>query len=188
MRSCASHLFPAAPAPIAIDAALQGVAENGEAKEAASVQANGASNGDAEGVTTTTGPANGESADKPNGSQAPTADMEATESKPVDPAADPAVPSAEAAATNGDEAEPTPPEIPDEVIIAEASHSPLDGAIAASIAMCGTENKVKAAAGTILLIGGGSALKGLNAFLTERSVCSSKSGFAPGLTEAGYHL
>jgi actin-related protein 8 len=55
-------------------------------------------------------------------------------------------------------------------VFLEASKSPLDAAIAASIAMAGTDNKVKTAASAILLIGGGSAMKGMNAFLTERSV------------------
>lgn len=169
MRSCASHLFPAAPAPAAVDAALQNVAEDGDVQEAGAVPANGSSNGDVDVAMAATATLNGESADKPNDAGA-AALAEGTESKPIDAAADPAVPNPEAVVTNGDDGEATPPEIPDEVIISEASHSPLDGAIAASIAMCGTENKVKAAAGTILLIGGGSALKGLNAFLTERSV------------------
>jgi actin-related protein 8 len=53
-------------------------------------------------------------------------------------------------------------------IIQEAAKSPLDAVIAASISMCGTENKVKAAASSILLIGGSGALKGLGAFIAER--------------------
>lgn len=53
-------------------------------------------------------------------------------------------------------------------IIEEASKSPLDGAIAAAIAMAGTENKIKTATMSILLIGGTSALKGLGAFVSER--------------------
>jgi actin-related protein 8 len=53
-------------------------------------------------------------------------------------------------------------------IVEEASKSPLDGAIAAAIAMAGTENKVKAASMSILLIGGTSALKGIGAFVSER--------------------
>jgi actin-related protein 8 len=55
-------------------------------------------------------------------------------------------------------------------VVEEASKSPLDGAIAAAIAMAGTENKIKAAGMSILLIGGTSALKGLGAFVSERSV------------------
>lgn len=55
-------------------------------------------------------------------------------------------------------------------IVEEASKAPLDGAIAAAIAMAGTENKVKAASMSILLIGGTSALKGLGAFVSERYV------------------
>jgi actin-related protein 8 len=53
-------------------------------------------------------------------------------------------------------------------IVQEASKSPLDGAIAAAIASAGTENKVKTASTSILLIGGTSALKGLGAFISER--------------------
>ena len=53
-------------------------------------------------------------------------------------------------------------------IVLEASKSPLDGAIAAAIASAGTENKVKTASTSILLIGGTSALKGLGAFISER--------------------
>ena len=53
-------------------------------------------------------------------------------------------------------------------IVYEASKSPLDGAIAASISMCVTESKSKAVASSILLIGGSSALKGLGALLAER--------------------
>ena len=53
-------------------------------------------------------------------------------------------------------------------IVYEASKVPLDAAIAASISMCVTENKIKAAASSILLIGGSAALKGLGAFLAER--------------------
>lgn len=60
-------------------------------------------------------------------------------------------------------------------VVEEASKSPLDGAIAAAIAMAGTENKIKAAGMSILLIGGTSALKGLGAFVSERSVSRSFS-------------
>ena len=52
----------------------------------------------------------------------------------------------------------------------EAGKSPLDGAIAASIAQSANELKVKSAASCILLIGGSSALKGLGAFIAERCV------------------
>jgi len=63
-------------------------------------------------------------------------------------------------------------------IAEEASRIPLDAAIAASIATLGSENKAKAAASAILLIGGSTALKGLNAFLAERWV---SSGFTAGV-------
>lgn len=50
----------------------------------------------------------------------------------------------------------------------EASKTPLDGAIAASISQSASENKVKTAANSILLVGGGSALKGLAPFVADR--------------------
>lgn len=50
----------------------------------------------------------------------------------------------------------------------EASKTPLDGAVAASISQSASENKVKTAASSILLVGGGSALKGLGPFIEER--------------------
>jgi actin-related protein 8 len=53
--------------------------------------------------------------------------------------------------------------------VAETSATfPLDAAIAASISVVGNENKAKTASSAILVIGGSSALKGLNAFLAER--------------------
>lgn len=55
-------------------------------------------------------------------------------------------------------------------VVEEASKSPLDGAIAAAISMAGSDNKIKAASMSILLIGGTSALKGLGAFVSERYV------------------
>lgn len=50
----------------------------------------------------------------------------------------------------------------------EASKTPLDAAVAASISQSASENKVKTAAGSILLVGGGSGLKGLGPFIAER--------------------
>lgn len=50
----------------------------------------------------------------------------------------------------------------------EASKTPLDGAIASAISMASSENKVKTAASSILLVGGGSALKGLAPFIADR--------------------
>ncbi len=109
--------------------------------------------------------------------QAGLAPSEAASSQPErerTPAPKPAelVPPADVKPVNPSE-EPTPapepaPIQPPEEIVNQASHTPLDGAIAASISMCGTENKVKAAASSILLIGGSSALKGLGAFLADR--------------------
>jgi actin-related protein len=59
-------------------------------------------------------------------------------------------------------------QLSDEELLTRSAQVPLDAAITASISCCITENKVKAAATSILLIGGGSALSGLGAFLTER--------------------
>ncbi|KAK8869874.1 hypothetical protein IAR55_000442 [Kwoniella newhampshirensis] len=53
-------------------------------------------------------------------------------------------------------------------VVTEAAQSPLDAAIAASISLVGTENKVKSSANSILLIGGSSAMKGLGAFIADR--------------------
>lgn len=55
-------------------------------------------------------------------------------------------------------------------VFKQSSQSALDGAIAASISLAGTENKIKAAAGNILLIGGASRLKGLAGILQDRCV------------------
>ncbi|ODN84742.1 hypothetical protein L202_00622 [Cryptococcus amylolentus CBS 6039] len=59
-----------------------------------------------------------------------------------------------------------------------SAHSPLDAAIAASIGMAGTENKMKSLSQSILLIGGSSNLKGLSAFIAERlpSLLRQKGG------------
>lgn len=77
---------------------------------------------------------------------------------------------AEHASTNGaDVIEPVDEEDePTFDVPEEAAKSPLDAAIAASISFCGTENKVKTASSSILLIGGSSALKGLGPFIAER--------------------
>ena len=58
--------------------------------------------------------------------------------------------------------------VPDHAIFAESAKSPLDGAIAASISAVGNESKVRSAASNILLIGGGSAMKGIRPFIAER--------------------
>lgn len=50
----------------------------------------------------------------------------------------------------------------------EASKTPLDGAISAAIAQSSTEGRVRSAANNLLLIGGGSSLKGLAPFVQER--------------------
>ena len=58
----------------------------------------------------------------------------------------------------------------DQDVAEKSSTFPLDAAIAASISAVGNENKTKTASAAILVIGGSSALKGLNAFLAERYV------------------
>ncbi|WVQ71591.1 hypothetical protein IAR50_001131 [Cryptococcus sp. DSM 104548] len=59
-----------------------------------------------------------------------------------------------------------------------SAQSPLDAAIAASIGMAGTENKMKSLSHSILLIGGSSNLRGLSAFIAERlpSLLRQKGG------------
>ena len=63
---------------------------------------------------------------------------------------------------------PEPIELSDEEIFDESSRVPLDAAIAASIAACKLEPKVRSVSSTILLIGGSSALKGIGGFIAER--------------------
>lgn len=55
-----------------------------------------------------------------------------------------------------------------EKVFHESGRYPLDAALAASIGLAGSENKVKIAAASILLVGGGSLLKGLGPFISER--------------------
>lgn len=72
------------------------------------------------------------------------------------------------AATPAPEAEGVVDDTPSFDIAYEASKTPLDGAIASAISMASSENKVKTAASSILLVGGGSALKGLAPFIADR--------------------
>lgn len=62
----------------------------------------------------------------------------------------------------------------------EASKTPLDGAISAAIAQSSTEGRVRTAANSVLLIGGGSSLKGLAPFVQER--------LSPLLRQKGYSV
>lgn len=71
------------------------------------------------------------------------------------------------AATPAPDAEPAD-DTPSFDVAFEASKTPLDGAIASAISMASSENKVKTAASSILLVGGGSALKGLAPFIADR--------------------
>jgi actin-related protein 8 len=73
-----------------------------------------------------------------------------------------------AAATPGPDGEAADEVVPKYDITYEASKTPLDGAIAASISLSASENKVKTAANSILLVGGGSALNGLAPFISDR--------------------
>jgi len=75
-----------------------------------------------------------------------------------------------AAATPGPDGEGGEDAVHKYDIAYEASKTPLDGAIAASISLSASENKVKTAANSILLVGGGSALKGLGPFISDRYV------------------
>ncbi|WVQ70170.1 uncharacterized protein L199_008395 [Kwoniella botswanensis] len=158
MKACTTHLLPPPPAA-----------------EIAPIDNSETNNGDGE--------------DKPNASQTGHATPEVKTTKESTPAPVPApshsqtstsstpVPERTApsvtpvpATTNDQPAPPKPavPELSAQQIITEASKSPLDAAIAASISMAGTENKAKTAANSILLIGGGSALKGLGGFIADR--------------------
>lgn len=150
MRSCVTHLLPT-PEVNTSDTAMQidGASANGDASipkptivEPAGSQAS--ANSDKRPADTPAGSTNG---------------------TPAPPDIAPAVPLLPPAPAQAD----IPVSAYDGIdVIGEAARSPLDAAIAASIAMAGTENKVKAAAGSILLIGGGSALKGLYPFIAER--------------------
>jgi actin-related protein len=62
-------------------------------------------------------------------------------------------------------------QLTDMELLKQSSHVPLDAAISASITCLATENKARNVASSILLVGGGSSLNGLGAFLTERYVC-----------------
>lgn len=161
MRSCVTHLLPAAPVPE--------VATN-EIIEVDSTDPNPSSV-----------EPNSNSVEQPNpirpnlnGSQASATDQRPSDTPagstsgtpaPPDQIFTPAIISAPAVPTQAD----IPASAYDGIdIVGEAAHSPLDAAIAASISMAGNENKVKAAAASILLIGGGSALKGLYPFIEDR--------------------
>ncbi|WWC69531.1 uncharacterized protein I206_103473 [Kwoniella pini CBS 10737] len=127
---------------------------------------------------------NGQTATSTNGDEIRMNNGEATDSKPGIKEVTPA-PSAQGGSqttpvpdgatpvpTNQNETPvPTKPAIVDlsnSQILSEACKSPLDAAVAASISMAGTENKAKTAANSILLIGGGSSLKGLGGFIADR--------------------
>lgn len=142
MRACTTHLDPAPPLP-----ATEGTP--GPATD------NGGSVAPETGINT------------PSGSVPPEAKPE--DSKAIDVSSRAATPSVQGAnAPSNSQSLAVGPPADDADVIEESSRVPLDAAIAASISAVGTENKVKSASGAILLIGGSSALKGLNAFLAER--------------------
>lgn len=65
-------------------------------------------------------------------------------------------------------------------IFTASSQSPLDAAIAASLSLCGTENKIRTLSHSILLIGGSSSIKGLPAFISDRLPSLLKQRGVPG--------
>jgi actin-related protein 8 len=142
MRACTAHLNPAPPLPVA-ESTPGPVTENGGS------------------VAPETG------INTPNGSVPP--EVKPEESNATDAPSRAATPSVQGInAPGGSQNVAVGPPVDDADVIEESSRVPLDAAIAASISVVGTENKAKSASGAILLIGGSSALKGLNAFLAER--------------------
>jgi actin-related protein 8 len=158
MRACTAHLLPAASVPAPVVQPLEPTATEDE---------KGQNGRPAEPTAIAEGPAS-----QPESEQTPVPSQVEpalpADTKPLMPteAATPAFATAPLPIVPNESASPSPTYD----IVYEASKVPLDGAIAASISMCGNENKVKAAASSILLIGGSSALKGLGAFLAERQV------------------
>lgn len=142
MKACTTHLNPAPPPPPA-ESTPAPATENGGSVV----------------------PENG--LETPNGSVPP--EIKPEDTKPTETPSRAATPSVQGASSaNGLQSITAGPPVDDADIIEESSRVPLDAAIAASISAVGTENKIKSASGAILLIGGSSALKGLNAFLAER--------------------
>ncbi|WVR05120.1 hypothetical protein IAU60_002132 [Kwoniella sp. DSM 27419] len=147
MRACTTHLLPPAPAPIVLEPSeTHGVDPSEEAK-----------------------PVNGDDTSMPESvgvdATIPVASAQISAASTPAPEGGTVVPPAEATPVS---AVAPVVELAAERIIDEAAQSPLDAAIAASIALVGSENKVKAASNSILLIGGGSALKGLGSFIADR--------------------
>ncbi|WWC61199.1 uncharacterized protein I303_103779 [Kwoniella dejecticola CBS 10117] len=129
--------------------------------------------------------ANGNVATSTNGDEAKPANGDTAEVKPAMQEVTPAPPSQAGSQTTpapegttpvptAQSETPIPPskavvsELSNAQVLSEACRSPLDAAVAASISMAGTENKAKTAANSILLIGGGSSLKGLGVFIADR--------------------
>ncbi|WVF72264.1 hypothetical protein IAT40_007076 [Kwoniella sp. CBS 6097] len=177
MKACTAHLLPPPPAPASEipDASKTGTdvgastSAEGEAKPATA-------NGTATSVPEIKVPSASET-----GSATPAHKATSTPTPGGTPAP-PQVPPSNSTSTpagttnvngngavngNSESARPVT-ELSSAQIIQEAARSPLDAAIAASISMAGTENKVKVASNSILLIGGSSAMKGLGAFIADR--------------------
>ncbi|WVW83184.1 hypothetical protein I302_105202 [Kwoniella bestiolae CBS 10118] len=153
MKACTAHLLPPPPAPEVSVQAEEPTPVNGEGGEKPNNNGDGNATPEVKPIKESTpAPALGHS-------------QTSTTSTPVPERATPAP------STTTEQPVPTKPAVPELSplqIISEASKSPLDAAIAASISMAGTENKVKTAANSILLIGGSSALKGLGSFIADR--------------------
>ncbi|WRT67065.1 uncharacterized protein IL334_004031 [Kwoniella shivajii] len=167
MKACVTHLLPA-PVPDVANGAEATIVEPERAPEAEKANVNDNKVEVTASKDTTPVPVLGRPQDSATSTPAP--EMNTSTPAATLTTTEPLVTTTTTTATvtNGSPTKPSVPELSDQQIISEASKSPLDAAIAASISMAGTENKAKTAANSILLIGGSSALKGLGAFIADR--------------------
>nr|XP_031862869.1 uncharacterized protein CI109_001881 [Kwoniella shandongensis]KAA5529941.1 hypothetical protein CI109_001881 [Kwoniella shandongensis] len=154
MKACTVHLLPPPAAPVETVTETNGDTSAAIANGAAEVK--GENSVETKQPESTAALAPGPAAAVPSNSQTSATATPAPETTPAPVAPIVTIPPR------------AEPELSAYQIITEAAKSPLDAAIAASIAMVGTENKVKTAANSILLVGGSSALKGLGAFVADR--------------------
>nr|ODN81213.1 nuclear protein [Cryptococcus depauperatus CBS 7841] len=157
MRACCSHLLPAAPATsisgiFAVKTEAPSLSDSGTATPAPS------------GIhSTNPSPEKG----KPNTEASATSDLNSASITPAasTPALGP-VPTMSSIPTMASLA--PPPSLTSAQIFDSSSRSPLDAAIATSLATCGTETKVRTLSNSIVLIGGSSSIKGLSSFISDR--------------------
>ncbi|OCF41209.1 hypothetical protein I317_04955 [Kwoniella heveanensis CBS 569] len=168
MKACTAHLLPPPPPP-ASEAPETTKTNNGTQEEGKAAKSIGTGSATPVGEIKVSAPSElGTTTPIPKPASTPTPGATPVPAMPTNPFPAPA------GTTNGNNAESTPVpsrpvvELSSTQIIQEAARSPLDAAIAASISMAGTENKVKVASNSILLIGGSSAMKGLGAFIADR--------------------